>query len=73
MLFTFTFSIDMLQEEEECEDVSGVIGGVSEEEEEECSGEEMSVIGSEMDTGSVTYGGTEKYDEEFDIEAEKQQ
>lgn len=72
MLFTFTFSIDMLQEEEECEDVSGVIGGVSEEEE-ECSGEEMSVIGSEMDTGSVTYGGTEKYDEEFDIEAEKQQ
>lgn len=51
------------------------MGGVSEEEEEEeeSGEEEMSVVGSEMDTDSVTYGDTEKYDEQFDIEAEKKQ
>ena len=48
------------------------VGGVSEEESE---GEEegMSVVGSEMDTGSVTYGDTEKYDSQLDLEAEEKQ
>ena len=43
------------------------------EEEEEEEGEEESVIGSEMDTDSVTYGDTEKYDAQMDLEAEKKQ
>ena len=34
---------------------------------------ESSVVGSEMDTESVTYGGTEKYDTQLDLEAETQQ
>ena len=43
------------------------------EEEEEVGGEGESVMGSEMDTESVTYGDTEKYDAQFDMEAEEQQ
>ena len=42
--------------------------------EEEGVGEGVSVAGSEMDTESVTYGGdTEKYDAQFDMEAEEKQ
>ena len=44
-----------------------------EEEEGEETGGEMSVVGSEMDTDSVTYGDTEKYDAQFDLEAEEKQ
>ena len=47
-----------------------LVSGDSEEEESE---EEMSVVGSEMDTDTVTYGDTEKYDVELDLEAEERQ
>lgn len=60
---------------EECEDVEvpGVMSEGEEEEEGEETGGEMSVVGSEMDTDSVTYGDTEKYDAQFDLEAEEKQ
>ena len=63
------------ESEEECEDVEtpGVMGEGEEEEEGEESGREMSVVGSEMDTDSVTYGDTDKYDAQFDLEAEEKQ
>ncbi|CAI8042579.1 Pre-rRNA-processing protein TSR1 homolog [Geodia barretti] len=45
-----------------------------EDEEEGSEGEEVPVDDeSEMDTESVTYGDTEKYDAQFDMEAEEQQ
>ena len=58
--------------ESECEGVPGVMsdGEESDEEEEE---EEGSVVGSEMDTESVTYRNTERYDAQFDLEAEEKQ
>ena len=51
-------------------EVPVLVSGDSEEEESE---EEMSVVGSEMDTDTVTYGDTEKYDAELDLEAEERQ
>lgn len=63
-----------MESEEECEDVEvpGEMGGISEEEEEE-SGEEMSEVGSEMDTDSVVCRDTEKYDAHLDLAAEEKQ
>ena len=61
-----------LQDEEEGSEGEDVPVEESEEEEAE-EGEEESVMGSEMDTESVTYGDNEKYDAQFDMEAEEQQ
>ena len=60
---------------EECEDVEvPVVMGEGEEENDEGESEgEMSVVGSEMDTDSVVYADTEKYDAQFDLEAEEKQ
>ena len=60
-----------LQDEEEGSEGEEVPVDEGEEEEEEEEGE--SVMGSEMDTESVTYGDTDKYDAQFDMEAEEQQ
>ena len=59
--------------ESECEGVPGVMSDGEESDEEEEEEEEGSVVGSEMDTESVTYRNTERYDAQFDLEAEEKQ
>ena len=59
------------EEEEEGVELPGVI---SEEEEVGSEEEGMSIVESEMDTESVTYGrDTEKYDAQFDMDEEEKQ